>query len=157
MEEDLHRALKGYFASTPSEEISALVSSRRISLRFLDYFVTQYARSHNTVYAITAPDGEVRPFFVYSHYKHNVKAYTKKWFDPFSRGPPVEFAGVKTTLGQMNFLRWALANGVIEYAEKHAKDIERAMRSKTTPSSRKVSGCAHRKPSIARLVVTLRF
>ena len=52
----------------------------RISLRIVDWFATNYAKKHYTVYDIND-----NRFKVYVNYKLNLKAYSKKRFDPFCR------------------------------------------------------------------------
>ena len=77
-------------------------------------------------------------FNVYLNYKSQLKAYSKKQFDPFCRkirkvnGKQV-YEGIKfyyddkkyieTTVGQLNFFRWAISNGVLSYIIDHLTDI----------------------------------
>jgi hypothetical protein len=70
---------------------------------------------------------------VHFHYKRELKAYSKRLFDPFCRRerisfqvrghPPIE----ETTVGQLNFFRWAIEKGVVNYITTHASDIEKDM------------------------------
>ena len=61
-----------------------------ISLRILDWFVTNYAKKNNIAYNIET-DGIVRKFIVHSNYKSQLKAYSKKLFDPFCRRERISF------------------------------------------------------------------
>ena len=56
----------------------------KISLRIVDWFVTNYAKKYYTIYSLQIPNTEdtVR-FKVYNDYKLKLKAYSKKRFDPF--------------------------------------------------------------------------
>ena len=36
---------------------------------------------------------------------------------------------IKTTVGQLNFFKWAIENNIISYIRQHIKDIEESMRS----------------------------
>ena len=53
-----------------------------ISLRIVDWFVTNYAKQQFTVYELKKGGGR---FKVYNDYKLKLKAYSKKRFDPFCR------------------------------------------------------------------------
>ena len=76
------------------------------------------------------------------NYKLKLKAYSKKRFDPFCRWdritiPYNDNSQVVTTIGQLNFFKWALENKVIEYIELHYKEIELDMNSRNSTSKRK--------------------
>lgn len=108
-----------------------LTGESPISLRVVDWFVTNYARVHQTVYKLAA-QGEEAYFLVYPHYKAQLKAFSKRQFDPFCRRERVEFVydgknALETTVGQLNFFRWALLHGVLDYIESHLSEIEKDM------------------------------
>jgi hypothetical protein len=110
----------------------------------VDWLVTNYSKKNNVAYIFTEPGGEQRIFNVYLEYKSQLKSFSKSLFDPFKRGTRVTFhdsdgQSFETTIGQLNFFRWALRYNVIQYALDHAKDIERDMmestkRKRFTPS-----------------------
>jgi pimeloyl-ACP methyl ester carboxylesterase len=57
-------------------------------------------------------------------YKLKLKAYSKKRFDPFCRWdrisiPYKDGTSIETTIGQLNFFKWALENKAIDYIEQH--------------------------------------
>ena len=62
----------------------------KISLRIIDWFVTNYAKKHNISYYITQ-DNSIKQFIVYLNYKSQLKAYSKKTFDPFCRRERIGF------------------------------------------------------------------
>jgi hypothetical protein len=98
-----------------------------ISLRLVDYFVTNYAKKMNTSF----PSGG-RHFLVYFHYKRELNAYSKRLFDPFCRRERIMFQarGVEpfvTTVGQLNFFRWFLEKNILEYVLEHRDAIEADM------------------------------
>ena len=73
-------------------------------------------------------------FIVYLNYKSQLKAYSKKQFDPFCRRDRIQFYYDKdnfiiTTVGQLNFFRWALEHNVLEYIKNNIKVIEEDMNS----------------------------
>jgi len=117
-----------------------------ISLRIIDWFSTNYAKKNYTVYTI--PENGSKPerrFKVYLDYKLNLKAYSKKRFDPFCRWDRIAFpylnnSYIQTTVGQLNFFKWAIDNQVIHYIEANYRDIEHDMNSRNSISKRKHTG-----------------
>jgi hypothetical protein len=100
-----------------------------ISLRLIDYFVTNYAKKNNTSYML---DG--RQFLVYFHYKRELNAYSKRLFDPFCRRERILFQArgheeFVTTVGQLNFFRWAIEKKIVGYITENREVIERDMNS----------------------------
>ena len=88
----------------------------KISLRIVDWFATNFAKKYYTVYNL---ENKGR-FKVYNDYKLKLKAYSKKRFDPFCRWdrisiPYQDNKFIQTTIGQLNFLKWALENKLIKY------------------------------------------
>ena len=53
-----------------------------LSLRMLDWFVTDYAKDKQVIYK--KKNG--KQFFVHVGYKSGLKGFQKKFFDPFCRG-----------------------------------------------------------------------
>jgi len=96
-----------------------------ISLRLMDYLVTNYAKKRNVVYLV----GDSKSFNLFVEYKSQLKAYSKRWFDPFCRRERIEFGPQRlvTTVGQLNFMRWAMTHGVVEYALARLESIEADM------------------------------
>jgi hypothetical protein len=109
------------------------------SLRKLEWFVTNYSKTNHV--SFTAPNGKV--FTVHVAYKSSLDGYSKKLFDPFCRTERIEFQGLSTTVGQLNFLKWALVNGIIgalrrmdalkgtEEKQIHPETVEDCIHSKT--------------------------
>jgi hypothetical protein len=99
----------------------------KISLRIIDWFVTNYSKKHNLVI-----EKNNKPFIVFLEYKSQLKAYSKKQFDPFCRRSRIHYEYEKnkkfeTTIGQLNFFRWAIENLIIDHIMKHYDDIEKDM------------------------------
>ena len=113
-----------------------------ISLRSIDWFITNYSKKNNTYYIIYT-DSDNNPTFndsgiykknmnVFHSYKSQLKAYSKKKFDPFCRRDRILFNldenhSVETTLGQLNFFKWAISNLIIDYIQDNKTDIEHDM------------------------------
>lgn len=84
------------------------------SLRRLEWFVTNYSKNNHVTF--TAPSGKV--FTVHVAYKSSLDGYSKKLFDPFCRTERIEFQGLTTTCAQLNFLRWAISNGIVNVLKR---------------------------------------
>ena len=65
---------------------------------------------------------------VHQSYKSHLKSYSKKTFDPFCRRDRIEFyCGdkiIETTIGQLNFFKWAISNLITDYILLHKDKIE---------------------------------
>jgi hypothetical protein len=112
-----------------------------ISLRIIDWFATNYAKKFFTVYEV----GANRRFKVYVDYKLKLKAYSKRRFDPFCRWDRITIpysngTFIQTTIGQLNFFKWALENGVVAYIENNYADIEDDMNARNSTSRRNNAG-----------------
>lgn len=109
-----------------------LTGTSPVSLRLIDWFVTNYSKKFAVSYPLDEA-GTMRMFMVHFHYKRELKAYSKRLFDPFCRRDRINFQAVGqpaiegTTIGQLNFFRWAIEKGVLRYIVDHAADIERDM------------------------------
>jgi hypothetical protein len=64
-----------------------------------------------------APNGKV--FTVHVAYKSSLDGYSKKLFDPFCRTERIDFQGLTTTCAQLNFLRWAISNGIVHIIKNY--------------------------------------
>ena len=124
-----------------------ILQQTKISLRSLDWFVTNYCKKNNINFFLTKND-EVKMYFPFKSYKSQLKAYSKKFCDPFCRRDRVVFdyrnnvilnfnpsikLGHKeyiiTTIGQLNFFRFAIQDNIIKYAMENITDIEHDMNS----------------------------
>ena len=127
-DDNLHKMLK------------IITGESKISLRIVDWFATNYAKKNYTTYVIEGANE--RRFKVYVDYKLKLKAYSKKRFDPFCRWDRISVpykngTFIETTIGQLNFFKWALENKVIDYLEEHYETIENDMNSRNSTSKRK--------------------
>ena len=98
-----------------------------ISLRVIDWFVTNYSKKNNTI--IKFENGDKKDVNVYLDYKAQLKSYSKKLFDPFCRRERIIFLYDNdeeqiTTVGQLNFFRWAIENKIVDYIKENLKEIE---------------------------------
>lgn len=137
----LLKNLLQYYEKTKSlnKMLKIITGESNISLRIVDWFVTNYAKKNFTVYYL--PNSTTR-FKVYNDYKLKLKAYSKKRFDPFCRWERISIPYennllIETTIGQLNFFKWTLENGVIEYIETNYAEIEKDMNQRNSTSKRK--------------------
>ena len=115
--------------------IPIITQSDHLSLRVLDWLVTNYAKKHSVVYAYSHRQGGVVTktlLNVYSDYKCWLRNYRRKDFDPFRRRSRILFTSrqgeeYETTVGQLNFIYWAYTYGVLAYARTHRTVIENDM------------------------------
>jgi|TARA_Y100000389_G_scaffold204362_1_gene256480 hypothetical protein len=124
--------------------ISIINGESQISLRIVDWFVTNYAKKYYTVYEMIDENSinkEKIRFKVYNDYKLKLKAYSKKRFDPFCRWDRISIPYddekmMETTIGQLNFFKWALENKIIEYIEENNSMIEKDMNNRNSTTKR---------------------
>jgi len=125
-----------------------VTNKNNLSLRILDWLVTNYAKKYNIVYKIKRNNQEIN-FNIYIDYKNQLKAYSKKLFDPFCRRDRI-LINLKTlnykiisndiktinfntqtelisTVGQLNFFRWFIENDIYNYAITHIEKIDMDM------------------------------
>ncbi len=125
--------------------LSIINGVSKISLRIVDWFVTNYAKKYYTMYEFASTQGSrTTRFKVYNDYKLKLKAYAKRRFDPFCRWEriSVPYDGenyIETTIGQLNFFKWAIENNILEYIEEHYDEIERDMNERNSISKRKTT------------------
>lgn len=117
--------------------VPIITSDSEISLRLIDWFVTNYSKKHHTI--ITRKDGNnIVHLNVYESYRSQLKAYSKQLFDPFRRRDRISFVYdkdnkngetkcVETTIGQLNFFRWILQIGILEHITANRDHIENDM------------------------------
>lgn len=146
-------SLTSHYTSHPKHReilYDIIQGKSKLSLRILDWFVTHYAKNTDIIYWIddtkntfmekypeNQNDINLRKFHLYLKYRAELQSYTKMYFDPFRRHERITFIletqpemkTIETTIGQLNFFRWALRNHVLEYIENHLQEIEDHMAS----------------------------
>jgi hypothetical protein len=167
-----------YFSNKKTlRKLITILKGESISLRLIDWFVTNYCKKFNILYNLndfkdkdSQTDQHIEPhtspqtalqiaaqiasqtashttqqssnplnphsfdnfILVHNNYKGQLKAYSKKNFDPFCRRNRIRFyyddnKYFITTVGQLNFFKWALENYIINYIQSHIKDVENDM------------------------------
>jgi hypothetical protein len=114
--------------------IYLISSNSPISIRLIDHFVTKYSKNFKTNYKLKENNIE-QTFNVYTSYKQQLKAYQKKYFDPFSRGERIPFfindMCIITTISQLNFFKWFIHKKIYDYVLENRIHIDNDMNQKT--------------------------
>lgn len=120
-------SLQKFYTSHPEIDkvISYLNGEAPLSLRIIDWFVTKYSRKNFIRYPLNGQE-----FLVYLSYKGQLKAYSKQYFDPNCRRERIMFKipdydQFMTTIGKLNFFRWALESNILQYIEEHEDEIRK--------------------------------
>ena len=138
MENDLlYVSLQNYYIDPNKYKyLLKYLKYEKISLRIIDWFVTNYSKKYDTMYNLYKDEDELslsggniyKQFNVFYSYKSYLKSFSKRNFDPFCRRNRIDFECNKvilnTTIGQLNFLKWSIDNLVIEYIINNYNTIE---------------------------------
>lgn len=143
----LESLLRFYKKDSEYLKILEKISNQKtiISLREIDYTVTNYGRDKPIIYKLK--DG--KNFNLYLDYKRQLRGYSKRSFDPFCRRQRIfltwnlehrvlvddneietykkDESGIVTTIGQLNFFKWAIMNEVIDFCFKNKEKINEEM------------------------------
>ena len=118
-------SLQRFYTNQPEIDkvLNYLNGEAPLSLRIIDWFVTKYSRKSFVRYPLNGQE-----FLVYLSYKGQLKAYSKQYFDPNCRRERIMFTipgheQFMTTIGKLNFFRWALESKILDYMEAHEEDI----------------------------------
>ena len=135
--------------SNMKQLLEIINSTSKISLRIIDWFVTNYSKKNFVVIPVkktTYVMGEKlatktrkrttktteMDVNVHLNYKAQLKSFSKKQFDPFCRRERISFKyndneSIVTTVGQLNFFKWAIENDILKYIGENLKEIEEDM------------------------------
>ena len=121
----------------------------KLSVGLLNWFNVNYSKEYGVEYNIETL-GRKRSVYVWQSYNAALSGYKKEYFDPFARGKncgkeiAIEFQGetLCTTIRQLNYFRWAINNGVINYVRSHVEEIYTDMtdRGRNTGNKTTVAG-----------------
>lgn len=112
-----------YTAEMVALIVSPTLVHESVSLRLLDWLVTNYSKKNRSV----CVDGDGRVRNIHFEYRSALHAYRRRNFDPFRRRQRIRAHGVETTIGQLNFLQWAHKCGVLAFASENIATIEADM------------------------------
>jgi hypothetical protein len=115
------------------EQIRSIIDQNSIiSLRILDWFITNYSKKHRTIISNNNNNNN-KSIDVYQNYKLQLKSFSKKQFDPFCRKNKIIFYYndedyIETSCGQLCFFRWCFENDILNYVKTNLNTIEQDMK-----------------------------
>ncbi|ARF11351.1 hypothetical protein Klosneuvirus_1_208 [Klosneuvirus KNV1] len=148
-----YKRIDKFYKSRSIKDVQSIIDivegKSNISLRLLDWFVTTYADRYKTKYILNNKittdmkmddefDKKIEEIFVvHISYKAQLRTHKKKYFDPFRREKGIKkflyyfdkdkTTSLCTTLGQLNFFKWALQNDIIKYVNENYTVILKTM------------------------------
>jgi len=96
------------------------------SLRTLDYFVTTTAKR----FYVPLPVGDHQQD-LHESYKQQLVRFSKVHFDAFQRRQRTRLHDLDTTVGQLNFFKWVMENGILEVLPDHIDSIREELATKS--------------------------
>ena len=148
-EEILLESITKYFYNNNdiNKIIPIMTGNSKISLRSIDWFVTNYSNKFNINYTVEKNKNTIN-FNVYNCYKNQLKAYNKRFFDPFCRINKNNLTKriifkyddenyIQTTIGQINFFKWAIEYNILDYIKDNYDDIYKDMNNKSLKNQQK--------------------
>lgn len=105
------------------DKFMKIILQNKLKIIIIEYFITNYSKKYQIIIKRSNNDF----FYINDEYKNQLKSFNKKFFDPYKRNNKFELEHNKqiiiTTVGQMNFFKWAIENQIINYIEEHYKEI----------------------------------
>ena len=105
------------------DKFMKIIVQNKLKIIIIEYFITNYSKKYQIIIKKSNNDF----FYINDEYKNQLKSFNKKFFDPYKRNNKFELEHNKqiiiTTVGQMNFFKWAIENQIINYIEEHYKEI----------------------------------
>jgi len=146
----LKNLLQFYTVPTNLSAMMSIINGEsRISLRIIDWFITNYSKLYYTIYELPISTGEIIRFKVHDQYKLKLKSFSKKRFDIFCRHQRISILYDKekslyleSTIAQLNCFKWVIENRVIDYIEEHYDDILADMNNRNSNTISKKSRAA---------------
>lgn len=122
-----------------NEVIGIVLSDQKedkISIRLIDYFVTNYTKVIPVKLMIKIRK-VVTEIDIFDSYQQHLKEKSKDYFDPFQRKNKIDYCYINelnerisfsTSIGQLNFFKWAIQYGVVSYVRKNKVEINEHMK-----------------------------
>lgn len=122
---------KFYMVQKNSDLLVDIITNKKYAKRVIEWFVSNYSKKKNVIYYVRKKE-----FDVYHEYKIQLKSYSKEYFDPFRRKNKLNdkfffqtnSVKLETTIGQLNFFKWAIENGIINYVTTNYNEIKEDMK-----------------------------
>lgn len=116
------------------ELLKYLGSDRLISMRMIEFFVSVYCDENSVIYSLKNSDKTIEHFNVGLRYRSAIGNYNKDYFDPFCRKQKItyiykldddNYKQIHTSIGQLNFFKWAFIYRVLKYMKNNYEYIEK--------------------------------
>jgi len=161
-EDSMMPSLRDFFSVEYNFDIlKEFINSRKprtnkLSFGLLDWFNVNYSKEYGVEYALTKL-GRKRSIYVWQSYNAALDGYGKELFDPFARGKSKgaitltneKSESVTTTLRQLNYFRWAIETGVIDYVKEHIDEIYKDFVTRSNRGVKKDKGAKKQKLSVS--------
>lgn len=137
-------SLSGFYSNKNNLKTVRLIieQKHKISLRILDWFVTNYCKKLK-IYISNTNNNPLskKKLDVYQIYKLKLKAYSKLYMDPFCRKNKIDYyysdkEYLQTSCGQLCFFKWCIEDNILEYVEKNFDIIEKDMKDNITDGNK---------------------
>lgn len=133
--------------------ISIIDQKNILSLRILDWFITNYSKKHKTIIANSRNNLDV-----YQMYKLHLKSLGKNRLDPFCRKNKLIFyydesKYIETSCGQLCFFKWCFENNIFDYVRDNLKTIEDDMKISLKEKKKNIKKDAFGKTNRQRLSI----
>ena len=138
-------SLKEYYENESNfNQLSIVLNNNKISLRVIDWFVTNYSKKFNIQYELYRKNnGDItlcenddmyyKTLNVFTSYKSQLKSYSKRYFDPFCRRNRIEYSNnhglIQKTIGQ---LKRRLKEVIVGFAKRINQEIGRVIEFRCT-------------------------
>jgi hypothetical protein len=120
----LHRLSKFYENTENIQKLEDILTGKSIiSLRIIDWFVTNYSKKYNCSFM----NSKNKHIVIYLSYKSHLKAYSKRMFDPFCRSKRIQFKNLETTVGQLNFFEWIISDEILNFLQENRDVVHQDM------------------------------
>ena len=132
-EKMLFEELNEFYNNCDIKEIELIIEiidgNHKVSLRFLDWFVTRYCYLYKLSINVNNSHIKNQEVNIHISYDAQLKSVGKRKFDPFRRNKKFLYnfgchnICKLTTLGQLNFFKWLLNYGIITYVYENYDTI----------------------------------
>jgi hypothetical protein len=116
------------------EMVKIINNEHEVSLRLLNWVGMKHSATMPPL-EVTNEDGSSTLFDVKISYKARLDTHSKKYFDPFRRGPRFDYhydsddktKVVETTLCQLNYFRWTFIIRLLRYIKENKEQLKNKM------------------------------
>ena len=115
-----------------------LCGNSKISLRFLEWFITKYAKQNDIMYSPSYKNSGMQSHAkcinIYGSYKKTLYSNSRQYFSIFNKDNSVKLKinnKINTTISQLNFFKWILENKILDYITDNYTELRNIMRDKS--------------------------